>query len=40
VDEHGQILEFPAFFRKCRAIGKAKGIIKIIKDEKATGAKP
>lgn len=40
VDEHGQALEFPAFFRKCRGTGKAKGIIKIIKDEKATGVKP
>lgn len=40
VDEHGQALEFPAFFRKCRGTGKPKGIIKIIKDEKATGVKP
>ncbi|MBX3406685.1 MAG: hypothetical protein KF869_07970 [Phycisphaeraceae bacterium] len=39
-DEHGQELEFPAFFRKCRGTGKAKGIIKIIKDEKETGVKP
>jgi len=30
-DEHGQHLEFPAFFRKCRGSSKPKGIIKIIK---------
>lgn len=29
VDEHGQPLEFPAFFRKCRGQGKPKGIVRI-----------
>lgn len=29
-DEHGQQLEFPAFFRKCRGSGNPKGIIKIV----------
>jgi hypothetical protein len=30
-DEHGNELEFPAFFRQCRGTGKPKGIIKIVK---------
>ncbi len=29
-DEHGQPLEFPAFFRKSRASGRPKGIVKIV----------
>lgn len=32
VDEHGNALEFPAFFRKCRGSGRAKGIVKIVKE--------
>ena len=30
-DEHGQELEFPAFFRKSRGSGGAKGIVKVIR---------
>lgn len=30
-DEHGNDLQFPAAFRRCRADGGAKGIIKIVK---------
>lgn len=30
VDELGNALEFPAFFRKCRGTGHAKGIIQIV----------
>lgn len=29
-DEHGQPLEFPAFFRKSRAGGRPKGIVRIV----------
>lgn len=31
IDEHGQPLEFPAFFRKCRRNSRKKGIVKIVK---------
>jgi hypothetical protein len=30
-DELGNLLEFPAFFRKCRRTNRAKGIVKIIR---------
>lgn len=31
IDEHGNQLEFPAYFRKCRRSGHPKGIIRIVK---------
>lgn len=31
LDEHGQPLEFPAFFRKSRMSGKPKGIVRVVK---------
>lgn len=31
-DAHGQILEFPAFFRKTRDSGQKKGIVRLVKD--------
>jgi hypothetical protein len=31
LDEHGQPLEFPAFFRKTRHGGHPKGIVKLVK---------
>lgn len=30
-DELGNLLEFPAFFRKSRGSGRAKGIVKIVR---------
>ena len=30
VDEHGNELEFPAFFRQSRADGSANGIVRIV----------
>ena len=30
-DEHGNWLEFPAFFRKCRRTNAAKGIVKVVR---------
>jgi hypothetical protein len=30
-DEHGQPLEFPAFFRKCRRTGAPKGIVQVVR---------
>ncbi len=35
-DEHGEPLEFPAFFRKTRGSGEAKGIVRLIK-QRSTG---
>lgn len=32
-DEHGNALEFPAFFRKCRRSNEPKGIVRLIKSE-------
>jgi hypothetical protein len=32
-DEHGQPLEFPAFFRRCRRTGAPKGIVKVVANE-------
>lgn len=37
VDEHGQPLEFPAFFRKARGSGEAKGIVRLIKEHTRGG---
>lgn len=34
VDEHGNALEFPAFFRRCRGTRRPKGIIRIVRDPK------
>lgn len=28
---HGQSLEFPAYFRKCRSSGEPKGIIRVVR---------
>lgn len=36
-DEHGEPLEFPAFFRKTRGSGEAKGIVRLIKERDTGG---
>jgi len=33
VDEHGQPLEFPAYFRKCRRTGLPKGVVRVVREE-------
>lgn len=34
VDEHGNGLEFPAFFRRCRGTGRPKGIVRVLRPAK------
>ncbi len=38
VDEHGNALEFPAYFRKRRGDGQPKGIVRLVKERERGGA--